>query len=135
MDDLLDLNWTSSSTTTTTINNNKAIKNSAPLSAFDSLARVGSPNTSNANYYSASSISSSSNAIQPARAVSPSFISGGSQSLSKSNDAFSSLFDSGNNSGARANTSSMTMQQRLDMQRGGAIDTNSGQMQVLFDRR
>lgn len=108
MDDLLDLNWSSSGSSSA------QQKAASSGSAFDSLARAGSPGV---NYYGSSS--SSSNAIQPTRAVSPSVKP---SSPSSAKDAFSSLFDSTPNGtrGASQNTSSMTMQQRMDMQRSGS---------------
>ena len=115
MDDLLDLNWSSSSSH----NASQKKPAAAPFgaTAFDSLARAGSPG--GANYYGSSS---SSSGIQPIRAVSPSVPLSKSPASSKAKDAFSSLFETANGTRGAAgqNTTSMTMQERLNMQRSGS---------------
>jgi hypothetical protein len=128
MDDLLDLNWTSSSTvkasapapaSSTTVNSTSRAASPA-YSAFDSLARANASYVP--NYASTHSIQNGvQRAVTPvsiARTPSPNPVANVSkQANASARDAFDSLFDNGGaSSKTAAATASMTLQERMRTQ-------------------
>ena len=130
MDDLLDLNWSSSSANTPVSAQKQPSKPS--YNAFDSLAAATSSQPAGTNYYSRALPSRSNSALdnsdniskRPVSPAAPASIA----SQSDGNDAFSALFQDAaqgiTRGGAEHKESKLSMAQRLELQQNNSMTSS-----------